>query len=68
MIHGAFIPNRVIAGSDGSAAGSQIPLLENRGMKDGKTTVYICENFTCQRPITDLDELRTEIERLSPRS
>ena len=23
---------------------------------DGKTTVYICENFTCRRPTTDIDE------------
>lgn len=25
-------------------------------MIDGKTTVYICENFTCRRPTTDIDE------------
>ncbi|MEC1900744.1 hypothetical protein [Bacillus atrophaeus] len=23
---------------------------------DGKTTVYICENFACQQPTTDIEE------------
>jgi uncharacterized protein YyaL (SSP411 family) len=25
---------------------------------DGGPTVYICENYTCRTPITDVDELR----------
>ncbi|AOC93132.1 thioredoxin domain-containing protein [Bacillus amyloliquefaciens] len=37
-----------LAGISDFAAGYQ--------MIDGKTTVYICENFTCRRPTTDIDE------------
>jgi uncharacterized protein YyaL (SSP411 family) len=48
-----FLPNRVVAG--GSA---QIPLLEDRGMRDGKATAYVCEHYVCQAPTTDPAELR----------
>jgi len=32
------------------------PYTEAQGMVDNKTTAYICENFACMAPITDLKE------------
>jgi uncharacterized protein YyaL (SSP411 family) len=29
-------------------------LLENRSPIDGKTTAYVCQNYVCQQPVTDL--------------
>jgi hypothetical protein len=29
-----------------------VPLLAGKGLVDGKFAVYLCENFTCQAPIT----------------
>ena len=40
------------------AAGGEVPLLEGRSSLDGKPTVYVCENFVCQRPVTSVTELR----------
>ena len=40
------------------AAGGEVPLLEGREGVEGKTTVYVCENFVCQRPVTETGELR----------
>ena len=40
------------------AAGGEVPLLEGREAIEGKTTVYVCENFVCQRPVTETGELR----------
>ena len=40
------------------APGGNVPLLEGRDALDGKATVYVCENFVCQRPVTDVAELR----------
>jgi len=40
------------------ASGGDIPLLEAREAVDGKATVYVCENFVCQRPVTSVEELR----------
>jgi uncharacterized protein len=47
-LHG-FDPNAVVA--FGPAEG--IPLLEGKGLVDGKAAVYVCERFACQAPITD---------------
>jgi hypothetical protein len=46
-------PNAVIA--FGPAEG--IPLLEGKGLVDGKPAVYVCERFTCQTPATDPRDL-----------
>ena len=37
-----------------------IPLLKGRttGAKDGKPTIYICENYACKTPVTDVRLLR----------
>lgn len=40
------------------AAGGDAPLLEGREAVDGKATVYVCENFVCQRPVTEVEDLR----------
>ena len=35
-----------------------LPLLTGRTQIDGMPTAYVCENFVCQRPVADLNELR----------
>jgi uncharacterized protein len=44
-----FEPNTVVA--VGPADG--VPLLEGKGLVDGKPAVYVCENFACRVPVTD---------------
>ena len=44
-----FQPNAVVAvGPSG-----EIPLLEGKGLVDGKAAVYVCERFACRAPVTD---------------
>ena len=38
-----------------------IPYINNYKAMDGKATAYICENFTCQSPITSLSEFKERI-------
>ena len=57
----AFRPNRVIAVS-ATPAESAVPLLHDRERLDGAATAYLCRGFTCQRPTTDPDELRRQLE------
>jgi uncharacterized protein YyaL (SSP411 family) len=42
-----------------------VPLLIGREKIDEQTTAYVCENFVCQRPVTDTDELRQLIGKES---
>ncbi|MGH3052180.1 MAG: thioredoxin domain-containing protein, partial [Gaiellaceae bacterium] len=49
----SFEPNSVVA--VGPAEG--VPLLEGKGLVDGKPAVYVCENFACRAPVTEPDNL-----------
>jgi uncharacterized protein YyaL (SSP411 family) len=52
-----FLPRTVIAaGETGTVA-----LLRDRRVIDGKSTAYVCENMTCQRPVTDVVEFENQI-------
>jgi uncharacterized protein YyaL (SSP411 family) len=52
-----FLPRTVIAaGETGTVA-----LLRDRPAIDGKSTAYVCENMTCQRPVTDVGEFENQI-------
>ncbi len=52
-----FLPHRVIASSDGTGTPSNHPLLAGKGLVAGKSALYICRNFSCQRPIIDPQEV-----------
>lgn len=52
-----FLPHRVIASSDGTSQPSGHPLLAGKGLVEGKAALYICRNFSCQRPFTDPGEV-----------
>jgi uncharacterized protein YyaL (SSP411 family) len=57
-VHSRYIPNKVLAlASDGEDVSDLIPLLEGKTQFDGKATIYVCENYTCQAPTTDVEEL-----------
>jgi uncharacterized protein YyaL (SSP411 family) len=46
----------VLAG--GPEGSEQPPLLANRTTADGRPAAYVCENFSCQLPVTTPEELR----------
>jgi len=45
----------VVAGAPGA---SGVPLLADRGLVDGRAAAYVCRGMVCERPVTDVDELR----------
>ena len=53
VVRAAFRPHVVSAG--GAADG--VPLLAGREPVDGRAAAYVCEHFTCQRPVTEPGEL-----------
>jgi uncharacterized protein YyaL (SSP411 family) len=55
VVRSRFRPHVVLAGG---AEGSERPeLLAGRSAVEGRPAAYVCENFTCQMPVTDADEL-----------
>ena len=59
-VHDGFRPYQVVlAKVEGRDHKTESPLLESRGCVEGKSTVYVCENYSCRSPVTDKDELET---------
>jgi uncharacterized protein YyaL (SSP411 family) len=49
-----YLPNRIIALSDPANPAEPLPpLLAGKGLAEGKTALYICQNFACASPLTD---------------
>jgi uncharacterized protein len=44
-----FDPNAVVA----FGPSDEVPLLQGKGLADGKAAVYVCERFACRAPLTD---------------
>jgi uncharacterized protein YyaL (SSP411 family) len=57
-----FIPNKVVVLSAKANENDElIPLLRGRKLIDGKPTVYVCENFVCQKPVVNVEGMRKQI-------
>ena len=59
-----WLPNKVIAAYDPSDRTSvpELKLFENREMINNQPTVYVCEHYTCQAPVTDPASLRAQLQ------
>jgi uncharacterized protein len=40
---------------DATSYVSTLPLLQNRGLVDGKTAIYVCQDRVCQLPVTSVE-------------
>jgi len=60
-IHRRFLPDKVLA-----LASPDLPeissLIEGKGEIGGRPAVYICENFACKSPATDLESLKRQLD------
>ncbi len=65
VVRETYLPNRIIMQVDPAArsqAGAS-PLLESRDLVDGRPAIYLCRNYTCKLPITEVEELRQALMR-----
>jgi len=58
-----WLPNKVVAAYDPSdpAPVTGLKLLENRQMINNCPTVYVCEHYSCQAPVTDGASLSAQL-------
>jgi uncharacterized protein len=59
-----YLPSAVLAVGrpDDAEAADAVPLLADRPLVDGKPAAYVCERFTCQRPVTEPSDLASQLE------
>ncbi len=53
-LHSTYQPNKIVALSE-SAEGQTLPLLDGKTQVDDTATAYVCENYVCQAPTTDVE-------------
>jgi len=61
-----YLPNKVVTTSHtgDSEPKVSIALLEDRPLVGGQTTAYVCENYVCKTPVTDLQAFRLQLGSL----
>lgn len=68
MIRKRFLPGKIVLLADNGAGqeflGRFQPILAEMTAQEYKTTVYLCENFSCQLPTSDLAELASRLDAL----
>jgi uncharacterized protein YyaL (SSP411 family) len=58
-VRSGFRPHVVLAG--GPEGTNRPELLRDRGTVDGEPAAYVCENFACQRPVTEPEALTASL-------
>ena len=63
VLYRTYLPNHTfVHASSLETAPRWIPLLEQRGMLNGKPTAYVCENMACKSPTNDPIELALQLK------
>jgi uncharacterized protein YyaL (SSP411 family) len=57
LVHDRFIPNKILLVADGGAGQAQlmslVPFVKGMDRRDGRATIYVCENYVCRLPTSD---------------
>ena len=71
-VHSRFIPNKIVVLADGGAAQQRLAasftLLSKIRQLDGKSTAYICEDYVCYLPTTEVSVVARLLEGENLRS
>ncbi len=66
VLRGKFLHNAVVLLHDQNKADAAlygiVPFVKNQTAVEGMATAYVCENYACKKPITDIHELESLLE------
>ena len=69
-VHARYLPNKILLMADGGEGGAFLAEKSEalRDMKPlgGEATAFVCEDFSCQAPVTDAAALRDLLQRVTP--
>ncbi|MCK4498505.1 hypothetical protein KAU25_04845, partial [Candidatus Bathyarchaeota archaeon] len=67
-IRGRFLPNKTVLlkKKEDSDLENLAEFTKDMKRVDNKTTLYLCQNFVCGKPITNIDEVFEALTRLDP--
>ena len=57
VLQSEYRPNLIVAASTVPPPSNAPALLQDRPLKDGQATIYVCEGFVCKNPVTRVPEL-----------
>jgi hypothetical protein len=68
-LHSRFLPNKIVLFAD-AAEGQEflsrhVPFFENLKSVGGKQTAYICEDYSCQLPTSDIESMMQILETIN---
>jgi hypothetical protein len=61
-VYDKYRPNKVVVLSATDATASTMPLLRGKTPVKGAPAAYVCENYTCQRPVTTTTDLASLLD------
>lgn len=59
LLNHPFLPNKILTGAVSEKKSS---LFQYKSLLNGKTTIYVCYNKTCKRPVNTVHEALTQLE------
>ena len=60
LLNTQFLPKTVIVLNDGKKAAAKLfPMITDKISTNGNLKIYVCENFSCQMPISSVEELKS---------
>ncbi len=66
-VHQPFIPNKILLLADGGKGqvflGQQLEFIKAVKALEGKATAYVCENYVCQLPTTDVATMKSQLTK-----
>jgi uncharacterized protein YyaL (SSP411 family) len=64
-VYKRYLPNSVLAlrAPDDETLSQRVPLLQGRGLVNGRAAAYVCRNYVCRLPVTDPEALAQQLGR-----